>query len=155
MRTALALVASFGILALGCSSSSSTSKGDGNAADAGAGDSASSVAPDASGASATGDASSVDAAGSGAVCTFNADCPTAERCECSEATGCFCHIGTRGTGKNGVDTCKDGNDCETALCVEGPSSVFYCSGPCTSASGCTGMLPMCIDVAGIGKICTR
>lgn len=93
--------------------------------------------------------------GPGAVCTFNSDCVATARCECSEAAGCACQSGIRGTGRNGLDTCTDGNDCASALCVEGPSNVYYCSDACSSDTGCTGPLPMCLDVAFIGRICAR
>ncbi|HEY3356732.1 MAG TPA: hypothetical protein VGQ83_26005 [Polyangia bacterium] len=100
---------------------------------------------------ATGDASN-------AACTFNADCPAAERCECSEALGCFCHLGARGTGVSGVDPCTDGNDCATSLCVEG-NGAFYCSGPCTCAGACPAecgpQLPVCASIAFVGQICIR
>jgi len=94
--------------------------------------------------------------GSGTACSFNSDCPTAERCECDEETGCFCATGTRGTGQVGVDVCTSGNDCESAVCVEGPDdTTFYCSTECTDDGDCDGMLPMCIDVAFVGRICVR
>ena len=98
-----------------------------------------------------------DIASSNADCTFNADCIASERCECDEIKGCFCKFGPRGTGKSGVDACKDGNDCETALCIEGPPSdkLFYCSGPCSSAGDCKGKLPICSNIAFVGKVCIR
>jgi hypothetical protein len=97
-----------------------------------------------------------DAKGSNAVCSFNKDCPSAERCECDEVTGCFCHIGVRGTGKNGIDQCVTGNDCQSALCIEGPTkNVFYCSDECKTAAQCTGMLPKCTNIALVGMVCVR
>lgn len=98
-----------------------------------------------------------DIASSNADCTFNADCVASERCECDEIKGCLCKFGPRGTGKSGVDACKDGNDCETALCIEGPPSDgnFYCSGPCASAGDCKGKLPICSNIAFVGKVCIR
>jgi hypothetical protein len=93
--------------------------------------------------------------GSGSPCTFNVDCPAAERCECDEATGCACHPGTRGTGVNGVDTCVTGNDCETALCVEGNGGPFYCSGECSSSAQCASHLPVCSSIAFVGRVCIR
>ena len=93
--------------------------------------------------------------GPGAVCTFNADCQATARCECSESAGCACQAGVRGTGRNGVDTCATGNDCASALCVEGPGSLYYCSDACLSDSGCTGALPMCLDISLIGQVCVR
>jgi hypothetical protein len=98
----------------------------------------------------------------GAECSFNDDCVAAERCECEETTGCFCRPGMRGTGESGVDECTSGNDCASAVCVEGPTDgpvvdppTFYCSGPCVTDDDCTGMLPMCLDVAFVGRICVR
>ena len=89
------------------------------------------------------------------VCSFNSDCPTDERCGCDETTGCFCECGERGTGVNGVDTCSEGNDCESALCVEGPAGDYYCSGECVDENDCTGALPICSDIAFVGRICIR
>ena len=89
------------------------------------------------------------------VCSFNSDCPTDERCGCDETTGCFCECGERGTGVNGVDTCADGNDCASSLCVEGPGGTYYCSDECADDDGCTGALPICSDIAFVGKICIR
>ncbi|TNE51451.1 MAG: hypothetical protein EP343_04970 [Deltaproteobacteria bacterium] len=89
------------------------------------------------------------------TCTFNADCPTGERCECDEQTGCFCKVGQRGTGKSGVDVCTTGNDCETALCNEGSDGNFYCSGPCESDSDCQSKLPICSNITFLGKVCIR
>src|SRR5690606_18007756 len=60
-------------------------------------------------------------------CVFNSDCPADQRCECADEM-CFCQVGERGTGQNGIDTCTDGNDCGSSVCVEGPASgtEFYC-----------------------------
>lgn len=124
-----------------------TSAGDAGLADAGALDSGSDAGP--------GDAGSVDAGpGSLAPCTFNSDCPAAERCECDETAGCFCRTGARGTGVSGVDPCDGGNQCASSLCVEGNGG-YYCSGPCTSPSDCGPRLPLCSDIAFIGQICVR
>lgn len=87
-------------------------------------------------------------------CSFNDDCPAAERCECDEAEGCFCRIGARGTGANGVDTCVDGNDCASALCLEGQDG-YYCSGECADESDCGPALPLCADIAFVGRVCIR
>lgn len=92
--------------------------------------------------------------GSGGACTFNADCPDAERCACTEADGCACQTGARGTGESGVDACVDGNDCETSLCVEGTDD-FYCSGPCVDETDCGPALPVCADIAFLGRVCIR
>jgi hypothetical protein len=88
-------------------------------------------------------------------CTFNQDCPEYERCECDENTGCLCKIGVRGTGVNGVDTCTNGNDCQSSLCAEGNSDIYYCSGPCQNDADCGINLPICSNIAYIGKICIR
>jgi hypothetical protein len=130
------------------SSSSSSSSSGGSSGSSGASD---------GGADAKPDAPVPDGGGSGKACAFNRECPSAERCECSESAGCVCKTGPRGTGKNGVDTCKDGNDCESSLCVEGPASgtAFYCSDECTTAAQCKGALPVCADIALVGRICVR
>lgn len=93
-------------------------------------------------------------AGPAIECFVNDDCPADQRCECSEEDGCFCAIGVRGTGRNGIDTCATGNDCASSICVEGPSSgtAYYCSDVCETNDDCTGMLPRCIS--GVG-ICAR
>ena len=88
-------------------------------------------------------------------CTFNEDCIDEERCECDLHEGCFCRVGPRGEGRSGVDTCEDGNDCETALCVEGPEDVYYCSGPCSGPEDCGPALPICSNIAFLGQICIR
>ena len=88
-------------------------------------------------------------------CTFNEDCIAEERCECDIEEGCFCRLGPRGTGQSGVDTCDDGNDCETALCVEGHDDLYYCSGPCEDEDDCGPALPVCADIAFVGRICIR
>lgn len=89
------------------------------------------------------------------ICSFNKDCPAQERCECTEEDGCFCKVGTRGKGQNGVDTCTDGNDCASAVCVEGSGGTFYCSGECQSDTDCQPALPQCTTVAFVGRICIR
>jgi hypothetical protein len=48
----------------------------------------------------------------------------------------------------------DGNDCATALCVEG-NGAFYCSGPCGSPSDCGPHLPLCSNIAFLGPVCVR
>lgn len=88
-------------------------------------------------------------------CTFNADCPDHERCECDIETGCICRIGVRGTGVNGVDTCEDGNDCASSLCVEGQNATYYCSDECDTSDDCGEHLPVCSNVAFVGRICIR
>jgi hypothetical protein len=61
----------------------------------------------------------------------------------------------RGTGKNGVDTCTDGNACASSLCVEGQAKKFYCSDECTTNASCGPALPICADIALVGRICIR
>lgn len=104
----------------------------------------------------SGDAgAAVDAGSSGLLCSFNTDCPEAERCACDEVAGCTCERGPRGTGVLGVDTCTSGDDCESSLCLEGPGDVLYCSGPCDDDADCGGVLPVCADIAFVGRICIR
>lgn len=103
------------------------------------------------------DAASESDAGPPPECTFNADCAVDRRCECDEVEGCFCQPGARGTGVNGVDPCVDGNDCASALCVEGPgtSDVFYCSDACVTNDDCGPMLPQCAEITFLGRVCIR
>ncbi|MDB4942234.1 MAG: hypothetical protein JWP97_1768 [Labilithrix sp.] len=109
--------------------------------------------PDAGGKDANG------AGGDGDACTFDRDCAAALRCECSEADGCACRTGARGTGRNGIDPCPgaDGsNACASALCVEGPDGAgSFCSDECTTNADCTGQLPVCAEIALVGRVCVR
>jgi hypothetical protein len=92
----------------------------------------------------------------GAPCAFNRECNAALRCECSENAGCECKPGARGTGKNGIDPCLDGNACASSLCVEGPPDAgSFCSDECDASTDCTGKLPVCSNIAFVGKICIR
>lgn len=92
----------------------------------------------------------------GTLCSFNRDCSADHRCECDEVNGCSCQPGMRGTGRGGVDACTDSNDCASAVCVEGPPDMgFFCSNECMEAGDCMGMLPECVDVALVGRICVR
>lgn len=91
----------------------------------------------------------------GAECSFNRDCNAALRCECDEAAGCACAPGARGTGQLGVDTCDSGNQCASAVCVEGPGGVYYCSDECDASGDCKGALPVCSTIAFVGRICIR
>jgi hypothetical protein len=124
-----------------------------------AGDVDGSVSPDAG--EVDGGAADLDASGSDAgapiVCSFNSDCPPDRRCECTEEEGCFCLPGARGTGQNGIDTCTNGNDCASAVCVEGSASSgqYYCSGECETGDDCRSNLPVCRDIAFVGRICIR
>lgn len=92
----------------------------------------------------------------GAECSFNRECQAALRCECSETAGCACRPGTRGTGRNGVDACDAGEACRSSVCVEGPpGSGSFCSDECKTEAECTGKLPVCADIALVGRICIR
>ncbi len=94
------------------------------------------------------------------TCAFNRECPADQRCDCTEADGCACADGARGTGRSGVDTCATGNDCASSLCIESNETnaggaVFYCSDECATHDDCTGALPVCMDVAFVGRVCVR
>lgn len=92
----------------------------------------------------------------GAECAFNRECNAALRCECSEAAGCACKPGTRGTGQNGVTPCADGNACASSVCTEGPPDAgSFCSDECKTSADCKGSLPLCSDIAFVGRICIR
>ena len=92
----------------------------------------------------------------GATCSFNRDCHAALRCECDVSAGCACKAGARGTGRNGVDACTSGNACASSVCVEGPPDAgSFCSDECATSGQCAGMLPLCSDVAFVGRICIR
>jgi hypothetical protein len=95
-----------------------------------------------------------DEANRGGTCTFNRDCPADQRCGCTEAEGCACEDGVRGTGVNGVDACTDGNDCASSLCVEGLDA-YYCSDACSTNEDCGPALPVCADIAFLGRVCIR
>lgn len=90
----------------------------------------------------------------GADCSFNRDCQSALRCECAQGT-CACKTGARGTGQNGIDGCDSGNDCASAVCLEGPGGAFLCSDECKTAADCPPKLPLCEDIAFVGRICVR
>ncbi len=98
----------------------------------------------------------VDANGpgqAGDVCSFNRDCQNGLRCECDGE--CACAVGARGTGQKGVDSCDSGNQCSSALCLEGPDGKFLCSDECVDTGDCPAKLPRCEDVAFVGRICIR
>ena len=105
------------------------------------------------------DAAGRDANGPGAldgICSFNWDCQSALRCECTEATGCACKAGPRGTGRNGIDPCVSGNGCASAVCVEGPPDAgFFCSDECGTSAECPSKLPVCTTISFVGRICVR
>ena len=99
------------------------------------------------------DAGPVDA-GPPIPCAFNRECPESMFCDsdaCEE--GCFCALGARGTGGLG-DACTSGNDCASSICLEGPGDALVCSIECTE-SECDTPLPLCTDVAFVGRICVR
>ncbi len=100
------------------------------------------------------DAAASSDAAEGAPCALNRECSAAQRCECDEATGCFCTTGPRGAGTLG-DPCTDGNDCASSVCVEGADGAFYCSIAGADASDCADPLPRCVDVSFVGSICVR
>ena len=159
---AVLVLSSSGVTVLACGNGDSGQSGgsDASASNDASGSASEAGAADGSAAGNDGSTGPVDAAfdarGSNAVCSFNKDCTAAERCECDEATGCFCHLGVRGTGQNGVDKCVTGNDCASALCVEGPvTGVYYCSDECMDAKQCMGALPKCTNIALVGMVCVR
>jgi hypothetical protein len=137
--------------------------GDGDGAATGDDDASSSgrdaTGPDGDAGTSPGDASSAkDANGpgeAGAPCSFNRDCSAALRCECDETAGCACAPGPRGTGRNGIDPCDGGDQCASSLCVEGPGGAYVCSDECVTPADCTGALPLCTDIAFVGRICIR
>lgn len=147
--SALVLPASLAFVVAACSSSSSG--GNVSATDGSVTGSDGATTSDAGGA----DAVAASDASPGGPCTFNRDCIASQRCECDEVNGCACADGPRGTGKNGVDTCDSGDDCASSLCADGPGSTQYCSDECADGGGCTGALPVCESIAGIGMICVR
>jgi hypothetical protein len=90
----------------------------------------------------------------GDVCSFNADCGAALRCGCVDGA-CACEAGARGIGQSGVDACTTGNDCASALCIEDNLGGFTCSGACATATDCAAKLPICSDIAFVGRVCIR
>jgi hypothetical protein len=90
----------------------------------------------------------------GDVCSFNADCGASLRCACDG--DCSCQPGVRGTGRLG-DPCEGGDDCASSVCVEGPDTgtSFLCSDACDDDDDCAGELPVCADVALVGRLCIR
>ena len=159
---ALAACASNDAVANGTTSATSEAGDDGGGAGAGGGDEAGSATDSGldggrDGAASDGASGPIDGPGAdGATCAFNRDCHLALRCECNETTGCACKPGARGTGKNGIDPCTSGNECASSVCVEGPPDAgSFCSDECVTAAQCTGVLPLCSDIAFVGRICIR
>ncbi len=154
------LISCFTVLALGCGTAGPEDAGpvcQDCDRDAGAPrDAASSIDASSTDASGPRDAAapSIDAA-EGATCNLNRECAASQRCQCDVTTGCTCTTGARGTGVNGVDTCVDGDACESSLCVEGADRTFYCSDECASDAECEAALPRCLDIAFLGRICAR
>jgi hypothetical protein len=89
----------------------------------------------------------------GAPCSFNRECPPSERCACDPALGCRCAPGPRGSGGLGAP-CARGEDCASALCVEGPAGLV-CSVECAGPGDCGGPLPRCLRVPTVGSLCAR
>jgi hypothetical protein len=120
---------------------------------------ADSASPTDAGADAPRDSAAKDANGpgeAGATCSFNRDCQLALRCQCDNVNGCACAPGARGTGQNAVDACDSGDQCASAVCVEGPPDAgFFCTDECGSAADCIAPLPQCTNVAFVGQICVR
>jgi hypothetical protein len=91
-------------------------------------------------------------AGAGADCEFNRSCKMGLRCECT-AGNCACKPGARGAGRNGIDSCVDGQDCGSSICIQ-PAVGSYCSDECKTSSECGPKLPVCKLVFGFtSKIC--
>lgn len=91
----------------------------------------------------------------GDLCVFNHDCNLALRCACNEE--CVCEPGARGTGKAGVDGCDSGNQCASAVCLEGIRSLdgaSYCTDACESSDECPAKLPLCTEIVFVGVICS-
>lgn len=96
-----------------------------------------------------------DVFGDGVVgddCSFNADCGEGLRCACDGA--CACEAGDRGTGQLN-DACVDGNDCASSVCLDGPPPSTLCTVACVDDDDCGGDLPLCADIAFVGRVCIR
>jgi hypothetical protein len=102
-----------------------------------------------------GERESDDVFGDGAVgddCSFNADCGEGLRCACDGA--CACEVGARGTGRLN-DACVSGNDCASSVCLDGPPPSTLCTEACVDDGDCGGDLPICADIAFVGRVCIR
>ncbi|MBL8603316.1 MAG: hypothetical protein JNK72_15435 [Myxococcales bacterium] len=99
------------------------------------------------------EAAADDVPSSGSACSFNRDCPEAERCACNEGA-CRCERGARGRGVAGETVCAGGNDCASGLCLEGNAG-FLCSDACTTAGECPSALPRCVSIPTVGRVCAR
>lgn len=100
------------------------------------------------------DASAPADATVGQACTFNDDCAPAERCACSGGA-CACAVGPRGTLAPGASPCATGDDCASAVCLEGPGDVLTCSRACVDDVDCPAVLPRCLTVPTVGRLCVR
>jgi hypothetical protein len=74
------------------------------------------------------------------------------RCACDGV--CACEEGARGTGGLN-DSCTSGNDCASAVCLEGPPPSTLCTEACVDDGDCGGDLPVCADIAFVGRVCIR
>ncbi len=83
-------------------------------------------------------------------CFSNDDCPEGTRCHAASEKEVYCEPGARGTVAPG-GMCTDGDDCDSALCVDG-TDTMRCSRTCTDSNQCPVELPRCLG--GIG-ICAR
>lgn len=146
----IALTTAWACFACAKDETGTTSDPDASVTDAGGG-------TDSSDAASGDDAAIVDGPGKeGAECSFNRECMAALRCECTEASGCACKPGVRGTGRNGIDACDAGEACRSSLCIEGPPGMgSFCSDECKTEAECTGKLPVCADIALVGRVCIR
>jgi hypothetical protein len=88
----------------------------------------------------------------GDVCSFNADCGEGLRCACDGT--CACEVGARGTGRLNA-SCTTGNDCASSVCLEGPPPTTLCTEACVDDGDCGGDLPICADIAFVGRVCIR
>lgn len=88
----------------------------------------------------------------GDVCELNADCGEGLRCGCDGA--CACEPGERGAGQLG-DACASGNDCASSVCIDGPPPSTLCTVACVDDGDCGGALPICADIAFVGRVCIR
>ena len=86
----------------------------------------------------------------GGPCSFNDDCDLTQRGACSGGD-CACEVGPRGTGVSGVTACADGNDCASAVCLEGPGDDLVCSSACDDPTDCPPALPRCLTVPFVGS----
>lgn len=103
----------------------------------------------------TRDASARDASGPGVEdtsCSFNDECRIDLRCD--EDKGFVCAPGARGT-VGFAGPCDSSNDCSNAVCLEGPDGGFFCSDRCVDEKNCQEPLPLCSNVAFLGKVCIR